>query len=130
MKSDDNEKDDGTITKLLSYEELSQDAELSRQEQATSDKRTAGFVLPDRIGQAVTVSAWLFVVVSIFLKANGYGWVRQPDGWIAIDTLQNRAFQNEGRKQQKTLSFQPDSFLQKTPTMMSTLKEPRNVDYF
>jgi hypothetical protein len=132
MKSDDddddNKKDDATSTKLLTYEELSQDPELFRQEQETADKRTAGLVLPERIGQAVTVSAWLFVAVGIFLNANGYGWVRQPDGWISIDTLQNRAFQNEGRKQQKSISSQPNSFLPKT--MMTTLKEPRNVDYF
>jgi hypothetical protein len=131
MKSDDdNEKDDEmNNTKLLTYEELSRDPELSRKEQEASDRRSAGFVLPERIGQAVTVTAWLFVGVSIFLNANGYGWVRQPEGWISIDTLQNRAFQNEARKPQKTVSSQSNTFQPKT-TWMMILEEPRNVDYF
>lgn len=73
-------------------------ADLSRLEEEASRKNLERLLLPDRIGQAVTKVAWLFVLSGFVLNIFGYGYVVQANHLIKIDTLENRQFQMEVRK--------------------------------
>lgn len=78
-----------------SWAELQADPELSRQEFESSMKRRNSMLLPQRISQAVSAFAWLFVIVGIILNQLGYAYIRDPTGGIGVGTLDERDFQRE-----------------------------------
>lgn len=80
-------------------------AELAQMEENASRKNLEQLLLPNRISEAVTKLAWLFVLSGFALNAFGYGYVVKSDvpfyQRIQIDTLENRQFQMEVRKSMK-----------------------------
>mmetsp|Transcript_7206 Transcript_7206/g.8214 ORF Transcript_7206/g.8214 Transcript_7206/m.8214 type:complete len:219 (-) Transcript_7206:88-744(-) len=90
---------------LLTYDELSRDPNLLMQSERASDNILNTLTLPNRIGDAITTTGWVFVGVGLLLNINGYGYVVNSEGRITIDTLDNRAFQmeiNKGNKRART----------------------------
>mmetsp|Transcript_24309 Transcript_24309/g.36032 ORF Transcript_24309/g.36032 Transcript_24309/m.36032 type:complete len:176 (-) Transcript_24309:237-764(-) len=69
--------------------------EISQIEERANRKNMNRLMLLPRIGQALTGLAYAFVISSIALQIFGYGYVRGPNGFLDITTLENRAFQLE-----------------------------------
>lgn len=99
MADEEEENDDKKNKRLLTFEELRSDTELSRKEQEASQRRYNRLLLPGTIGKAITASAWTFIALGIILNMFGYGYVRKPgDFWVSIDTLEQRDFLLEMNK--------------------------------
>lgn len=123
---EENEKDDEMNSKrFLTYDELLREPELLRTEQEISDKRAALYNLPGRISKAITFTGWLCLAVIFALGANGYGFVREPNGWITIDTLERQEFLHEARKTPMTISVHSESntFQPKANLMVMTMQD-------
>ncbi len=88
-------KDGGTKREGLTWEELSADPELRKIEFDSSMNRKNSLLLPQRISQAITTLAWLFVVGGIALNQLGLAYIQDPSGGIGIGSLDERDFQRE-----------------------------------
>jgi len=82
-KSSDKKDEDNS---LLTYDELSRDPNLLMQSERASDNILNTLTLPNRIGDAITTTEWVFVGVGLLLNINGYGYVVYSEGRITIDT--------------------------------------------
>jgi hypothetical protein len=95
-KSEETKNKDGcTKREGLTWEELSLDPELRKIEFDSSMERKNSLLLPQRISQAITTLAWLFVVSGIILNQLGLAYVKDPSGGIRIGSLDERDFQRE-----------------------------------
>jgi hypothetical protein len=103
MKNDDeakiaeemNNTDRDAKREGLTWEELSADPELRKMEFDSSMNRKNSLLLPQRISQAITTLAWLFVAGGIILNQFGLAYVKDPSGGIGIGSLDERDFQRE-----------------------------------
>ena len=104
----------------LTWEELLLDAELRKIEFDSSMERKNSLLLPQRISQAITTLAWLFVVSGIILNQLGLAYVKDPSGGIGIGSLDERDFQrevlregrmmNNAKKESSPVSIVPTEF--------------------
>jgi hypothetical protein len=81
-------------------------AELTRMEEESSRKVMDRLLLPQRIGEAVTSMAWLFVIGGFLLNVFGYDYVVNENHMLTIDTLENSQFQNAMRGSMKEAANQ------------------------
>jgi hypothetical protein len=65
-----------------------------KEQKATRDLNNR-LLLPDRIGKAVNVTLYAFVILGFILNLFGFAYVRKPDGSLTIDTMDARRFQDE-----------------------------------
>ena len=98
------------------WEELQADPELRQLEFDSSIDRKNTMLLPQRISQAVTALAWLFVASGFILNALGYAWVQDPTGGIRVGTLDESNFQREVMREGRRTH---DDDEKKTPTSIS-----------
>jgi hypothetical protein len=73
-------------------------AEIAQKEEAASRRVMNRLLLPDKIGKVINFAAWFFVISSIALESLGYGYVPREGGGLTIDTLENKAFVMEMRR--------------------------------
>ena len=92
---DSNDTDSSTKREGLTWEELSADPELRKIEFDSSMNRKNSLLLPQRISQAITTLAWLFVAGGIILNQLGLAYIKAPSGGIGIGSLDERDFQRE-----------------------------------
>ena len=90
-----NDTDRSTKREGLTWEELSADPELRKIEFDSSMNRKNSLLLPQRISQAITTLAWLFVAGGIILNQLGLAYIKAPSGGIGIGSLDERDFQRE-----------------------------------
>jgi len=95
VKLDKDNADRGTKREGLTWEELSADPELRKMEFDSSMNRKNSLLLPQRISQAITTLAWLFVAGGIILNQFGLAYIKDPSGGIGIGSLDERDFQRE-----------------------------------
>ncbi|KAL7440604.1 hypothetical protein ACHAXH_004662 [Discostella pseudostelligera] len=94
---------DGTKREGLTWEELSADPELRKIEFDSSMNRKNSLLLPQRISQAITTLAWLFVAGGIILNQFGLAYIKDPSGGIGIGSLDERDFQREVLREGRTI---------------------------
>ncbi|CAJ1940030.1 unnamed protein product [Cylindrotheca closterium] len=75
--------------------------ELAEMEARASKRINDRLLLPYRLGEALTNVAWFVVILSVFLNAFGYAYIRGDYGIITIGTIEERNFQIEMRKSSK-----------------------------
>ncbi len=109
MKNDDEAEiaeemnNTGTKREGLTWEELSADPELRKIEFDSSMNRKNSLLLPQRISQAITTLAWLFVAGGIILNQFGLAYIKDPSGGIGIGSLDERDFQREVLREGRTI---------------------------
>jgi hypothetical protein len=81
-------------------------AELNRMEEESSRKVMDRLLLPQRIGEAVTSVAWLFVIGGFLLNVFGYDYTVNENHMLTIDTVENSQFQNAMRGSMKEAAKQ------------------------
>jgi hypothetical protein len=69
--------------------------EYAEKEQKATRELNNRLLLPDRIGKAVNVTLYAFVILGFILNLFGFAYVRKPDGSLIIDTIEARRFQDE-----------------------------------
>lgn len=95
---DDEEEKEDNNPNLLTYEELQQNPELWREQQNQSKRFYNNIMIPYNLSKAISSLFWCFVALGFLLNSFGYGYVRGNDGFIKIDTLENRDFLKMERK--------------------------------
>jgi hypothetical protein len=71
-------------------------AEYAEREQKAARDLDNRLLLPNRIGKAVNVLLYTFVILGYILNLFGLAYVKSPDGWsVTIDTIEARRFQDE-----------------------------------
>ena len=91
QNSNSNDDDDSVSDKGLGKDTRKE--YLSEEENA---RRVSNrLMLPSRIGDAVNRALWTVVLFTVVLNIFGYTWVRKDDGAIALDTYENKRFQDE-----------------------------------
>jgi hypothetical protein len=85
------------LTKRMTLTEYAE-----REQQAARDLENR-LLLPNRIGKAVNVLLYTFVILGFVLNLFGLAYVKSPDGWsVTIDTIEARRFQDEINRTTKT----------------------------
>jgi hypothetical protein len=78
-------------------------AEYAEREQKAARDLENRLLLPNRIGKAVNVLLYTFVILGFVLNLFGLAYVKSPDGWsVTIDTIEARRFQDEINRTTKT----------------------------
>lgn len=68
--------------------------EYSQREEKSDRNVMNRLLLPDRIGRAVNVAAYVFILLGFLLNVLGYGYVMDK-GSVRIDTMDAVKFQRE-----------------------------------
>lgn len=86
----------GTRQKLSTPTKPMTLAEYAEREQKAARDLDNRLLLPNRIGKAVNVLLYTFVILGYVLNLFGLAYVKSPDGWsVTIDTIEARRFQDE-----------------------------------
>jgi len=98
LKNAEDEEETSDPEQKAKYSEPIPLYELAEMEARASKRINDRLMLPYRIGEVLTNTAWFVVLLGVVLNGFGYAYIRGANGFITIGTLEERNFQIEMNK--------------------------------